>query len=159
MENTTQPLNKNLLLLSASAIFLFLSVTMFSEFMSRLVLDLLLNFNVGFWLIFIISTFINFALIIFGILSLKKLLLNSKISSKNLFKISLVVVIFCQLLYVSNPFLYQLLDMEHMNTQWVNYAKFTSEYFILSLLNFSATIFSYIFLGFIFYKNRNNSIL
>ncbi len=159
MENTAQPLNKNLLLLSASAIFFFLSVTMISEFTSRLIRDLLLNFNVDFWIIFVISTIINFALIIFGILSLKNLLLSSKISSKNLFKFSLFAVILCQLLYVANPFFYRLLDIEHMNTQWVNYAKFTSEYFILSLLNFSATIFSYIFLGFIFYKNISNSIL
>lgn len=156
MENTTQSVNKNLLVLSASAIFFFLSVTMISEFTSRLVRDLLLHFNVDFWLIFVISTIINFALIIFGILSLKNLLLNSNILDKNLFKFSIFVLIFGQLLYVANPFLYHLLDIEHMNTQWVRYSKFTSEHLILSMLNFSVTIFSYIFLGFIFFKNRNN---
>ena len=92
MENTAQPLNKNMLLVSASAIFFFLSVTMISEFTSRLVRDLLLHFNVDFWLIFVISTIINFALIIFGIVSLKNLLLNSKILDKNLFKFSIFIL-------------------------------------------------------------------
>lgn len=158
MENITQSVNKNLLLLSASAIFFFLSVTIISEFTSRFVRDLLLHFNVDFWLIFVISTIINFALIIFGILSLKNVLLNSKILDKNLFKFSIFILIFCQLLYVANPFLYHLLDIEHMNTQWVRYAKFTSDHLILSILNFSVTIFSYLFLGFIFLNNRNSLI-
>lgn len=154
MENSKLKPNKNLLVICASAIFFFLSVTMLSEFVSRFVRDILLNWNVEFWIIFLVSIFLHFLIIIFGILFLKDLLLNDKFSSGKLFKFSLFAVVFCQLLYVANPFLYHLLDIEHMNIQWINYSKFTSQYMILSILNFSTTIFSYIFLGFVFYRGK-----
>ena len=156
MENIKSKPHKNLLLLCASSVFFFLSVTMLSEFISRFFRDILLNLNVEFWIIFSVGTSLHFLIIIFGVLFLKDLLLNGKFSSAKLFKFSLFAVVFCQLLYVGNPFLYHFLDTEHMNIQWNNYSKFTSTYIILSIFNFSTTIFPYIFLGFVFYRGKVN---
>lgn len=155
MEKTTETSNQNLLLFAASSIFFFLSIQMISEFTSRLIRDIMLNFLVEFYIIFIIELLIHLILIIIGVLWLKNLLLRSYKNYKNIFKYSILVFIFCELLYILNPFLYHLFDMQQMNTLWTNYAMFPSNSYLLTGFKFFIPFYSYIFLAFIFYKNKN----
>jgi hypothetical protein len=155
MEITTKTKQENLLLLAASSIFFFLSIEMISEFTSRLVRDILLNFVFEFYIIFVFEILIHLGLLILGILWLKNVLLRRNINNLKVFKYSIFALVFGEFLYIINPFLYHLFDMNEMNKLWDKYALIQSGSILLFSFKFFIEIFQYVFLGFIFYKNRN----
>ena len=155
MEGTVKITNRNLLLFAGTSIFFFLSIQMISEFTSRLLRDILLNFLLEYYIIFVIESLLHLSLIILGILWLKNLLLRSDQKYSKFFKYSIFSFIFSQSLYIFNPFLYHLFDIQKMNNLWTSYALFPANSYLLSGFKFLIPFFSYIFLAFVFYKNRN----
>lgn len=149
-------ISKNLLLVAISSIFFWLSISTISGFLERLVRDILLIAGVPETLVFLVSKVLYISLVIFGINHLRKLILNEKIADNKLFKTSIYLLIFGQLLSILNPFLIKLYPetIQDMNVLWSNYSVNVFSNPVFSITEFLINIFSYFYLAISFYNNK-----
>lgn len=144
-------MNRNAFLVALSAIFFWVGTFMISDFIERLIRDLLLFFDFPAFLILVIVALIFLLLITLGILKLKNYLLNDNILDIDILKISIALFVIGQILMFINPFIYQFYDMS-------KYSQKLNEYIGLKydVAQFSKTIISYSILIYIFYKSKND---
>ena len=148
--------SKNLLLVSVGSIFFWLSISIISNFLERLVRDILLLINVDSLIVFLISKIIFILFTVFSINYLMKLILNENLSEIFFFKVSVYTLIFGQLNSIFNPFLYKLypININEMNVLWEAQTAYLSNSFFITFINFATEIFVHIYFAIVFYKNN-----